>query len=257
VPDRSHAEFRFYEELNDFLPEERRKRDFALEIDRARSVKDAIESAGIPHTEVDLILVDGRSVDFTHLLRGGERVAVYPMFEALDVSPLVRLRPLPLRDPKFVADVHLGKLARHLRMAGFDTLWDNAWDDDEIVRLSALQKRTILTRDKGMLRRKEVERGYFVRATESEVQLGEVVRALQLESALAPFTRCRECNVPLEDVSREAVLDRLPEKVRGFYDRFKRCPGCERVYWEGTHFARMKGVLERLTGSAVATPSGA
>ena len=243
---RTTAEFRFYEELNDFLPSERRKVAFALEVDRARSVKDAIESAGVPHTEVDLILVDGVSVDFNFLLRGGERVAVYPMFESLDVSPLVRLRPRPLRDPRFVADGHLAKLARHLRMTGFDTLCANAWNDDEIVAISTVQKRTILTRDKGMLRRKEVERGYFVRATQSEEQLAEVVRALQLETLVAPFTRCRECNALLEDAPREAVLDRLPGKVRELYDRFKRCPGCERVYWEGTHFARMKGIVERL-----------
>ena len=245
MAERSHAEFRFYEELNDFLPEERRKRAFPIEIDRARSVKDAIESAGVPHTGVDLIVVDGVSVDFAHVLRGGERVAVYPMFERLDITPVLRLRPLPLREPRFVADAHLGKLARHLRMAGFDTLWTNHWDDDEIVRIAAVQKRTILTRDKGMLRRGEVERGYFVRATESEAQLAEVIRALQLEPLIAPFTRCRECNVVLEDVPRDAVLDRLPEMVRDLYEHFKRCPGCERVYWEGTHFARMKALLER------------
>src|SRR5512141_2127853 len=145
---RTSSQFRFYEELNDFLPEERRKREFAIEIDRARSVKDAIESAGVPHTEVDLILVDGRSVGFDHVLRGGERVAVYPMFERLDISPLVHLRPRPLRDPRFVADTHLGKLARHLRMAGFDVLWGNDWDDDRIVALSGAGRRTILTRDK-------------------------------------------------------------------------------------------------------------
>ena len=131
-------------------------------------------------------------------------------------------------------------------MAGFDTLWTAQWDDDEIVKIAAVQARTILTRDKGMLRRKEVERGYFVRATESEAQLGEVIGALQLEGLLAPFTRCRECNVPLEDASREAVLDRLPEMVRDAYDRFKRCPGCGRVYWEGTHFERMRAVMERV-----------
>lgn len=244
--DRPTAVFRFYEELNDFLPEERRKREFAVEIDRARSVKDAIESVGVPHPEVDLILVDGRSVGFGHLLRGGERVAVYPMFEALDISPVVRLRPRPLRDPKFVADGHLGKLARHLRMAGFDTLWDHRWDDDQIVAMALMQKRTILTRDKGMLRRKEVERGYFVRATESETQLGEVVRAFQLEALLEPFTRCRECNMPLEPVEGAQVIDRIPPKVRELYERFKRCPACERVYWEGSHFARMKGILGRL-----------
>ena len=242
---RSHAEFRFYEELNDFLEPGLRKRDFMVGIDRARSVKDAIESVGVPHTEVDLVLVDGKSVDFTHVLRGGERVAVYPMFELLDVAPLTHLRPRPLRDPRFIADVHLGKLARHLRMAGFDVLCGRDWDDDHIVAISNAERRTILTRDKAMLRRSDVERGYFVRSTESESQLGEVVRALQLESLVAPFVRCRECNAVLEDVTRESVERRLPEKVREFYDRFKRCPGCERVYWEGTHFARMKGVLQR------------
>ena len=243
---RPHALFRFYEELNDFLPEARRKRDFAIEVDRARSVKDAIESAGVPHTEVDLILVDGRSVDFTHLLRGGERVSVYPMFERLDIRPLLRLRPLPLRDPRFVADTHLGKLARHLRMAGFDTLWGHEWDDDRIVACSLAERRTILTRDKGMLRRAEVERGYFVRAIHADVQLAEVLRALQLEGRMAPFSRCRECNTPLEDVPLEAVLERVPPKVRALYQRFRRCPGCERIYWEGTHFARMKTLVDRL-----------
>ena len=246
APGRPTSEFRFYEELNDFLPEERRKAAFAVEVDRARSVKDAIESVGVPHTEVDLIVVDGRSVDFAHLLRGGERVAVYPMFESLDIAPILRLRPMPLRDPRFVADGHLGKLARHLRMAGFDTLYGNDWDDDEIVRLAAVQKRTILTRDKGMLRRGDVDRGYFVRNTQSEAQLAEVLARLQLESRVAPFSRCRECNTPLEDVDREEVLDRLPDLVRVTYERFRRCPGCERIYWEGTHFARMKGVLEGL-----------
>jgi uncharacterized protein len=248
MPERSHAEFRFYEELNDFLPEARRKREFSIEIDRARSVKDAIESAGVPHTEVDLVLVDGRSVDFAHVLRGGERVAVYPMFELLDISPLVHLRPRPLRDPRFVADGHLGKLARHLRMAGFDVQWGNDWDDDRIVELAGRERRTILTRDKAMLRRGDVERGYFVRSTASEEQLGEVVRALQLEGLVTPFVRCRECNAILEDVRKTDVLGVLPEKVRDFYERFKRCPGCKRVYWEGTHFTRMQAVLRRQVG---------
>jgi uncharacterized protein len=242
----THATFRFYEELNDFLAPARRKRDFTIAIDRSRSVKDAIESVGVPHPEVDLILVDGISVDFTHVLHGGERVSVYPMFEALDVAPVRRLRGLPLRDPKFVADGHLGKLARHLRMAGFDTLYGRDWDDDHIVATAAAGRRIILTRDKGMLRRSAVERGYFVRAIEAEAQLAEVLRALQLEGRMAPFTRCRECNAPLEDARREEVLESLPARVREAYERFRRCPGCGRVYWEGTHYARMRSVLERM-----------
>src|SRR5262249_31136173 len=119
-------------------------------------------------------------------------------------------------------------------------------DDDEIVRLSLADRRTILTRDKAMLRRREVERGCFVRATESEAQLAEVVHGLQLESLVAPFTRCRECNTLLEEVPKAAVEDRLPPKVRGFYESFKRCPGCGRIYWEGTHFERMRRIFDRI-----------
>lgn len=246
MPERTRATFRFYEELNDFLPIERRKSDVEIEIDRARSVKDAIESVGVPHPEVDLILVDGVSVDFTHLLSGGERVAVYPMFERLDIAPLLRLRPRALRDPRFVADVHLGKLARHLRMAGFDTLCEARWDDDRIVACSLAERRTILTRDKRMLRRSEVERGYFVRAIHSEEQLAEVLRALQLEALVEPFTRCRECNMPLTDANAQDVDARVPPRIRSLYDRYKRCPSCGRVYWEGSHFRRMQGVLARI-----------
>jgi hypothetical protein len=188
---RGIAIVRFYEELNDFLPLEARKRDIEVEIDRGRSVKDAIESLGVPHTEIDLILVDGKSVDFAHPLRGGERVSVYPMFEALDIAPALRLRPMPLRDPRFVADVHLGELARHLCMAGLDTQWSSEWDDDEIVRRSLIDRRTILTRDNALLRRREVERGYFVRAAGSDAQFAEVVRALQLESLVPAFVLSR------------------------------------------------------------------
>jgi uncharacterized protein with PIN domain len=249
------AELRFYEELNDFLPEDRRTRAIEVAIDRARSVKDAIESLGVPHAEVDLVIVDGRSVDFGHVLRGGERVAVYPMFEALDIAPLVRLRPRPLRDPRFVADTHLGKLARHLRMAGFDTLYGNDWDDERIVAISRAQRRTILTRDRAMLRRREVERGYCVRAVRSEEQLAEGVGRFQLEGLVRPFTRCREDNAPLDEVAAEAVSDQVPEKVRALYTRFKRCPACGRVYWEGSHYDRMSRVIARLRGDPRLAPS--
>src|SRR5256712_12890201 len=191
---KAFAEFRFYEELNDFLAPELRKRVFQMPIDRGRSVKDAIESVGVPHTEVDLVLVDGASVAFGRVLHGGERVAVYPVFERLDIAPVVHLRPSPLRETRFVLDAHLGKLARHLRMAGFDSLWENDYGDEEIVALSVAQKRVILTRDKGILKRRAVLRGYFVREIESERQFSEAARAFQLEGSFAPCSRCRGCN---------------------------------------------------------------
>jgi uncharacterized protein len=245
------AEFRFYEELNDFLAPQRRKRAFPIAIDRGRSVKDAIESAGVPHTEVDLVLVDGVSVAFEHVLRGGERVAVYPVFERLDIAPVVRLRPSPLRETRFVLDTHLGKLARHLRLAGFDSLWENDYRDEEIVALSVVQKRAILTRDKGILMRRAVERGHFVHETESEKQFCEVVRAFQLERTFAPFSRCRACNAALRGATKESVRGRVPEAVWTRLDAFTECPQCGRIFWRGTHYERLRRVL-RAAGAPVA-----
>ena len=250
------AQFRFYEELNDFLPPGRRRADFAYSVAGTRSVKDAIEAIGVPHTEIDLILVDGKSVGFDRVLRGGERVAVYPVFERLDIAPLQHLRPRPLRDPRFVLDTHLGKLARHLRMAGFDCLYRNDYRDSELITTAVAEHRIILTRDKGLLKQRLVTRGYFVRHTESEEQLREVVRALQLDTALRPFTRCRECNAELREVPKAEVLERLPEKVRGAYERFQLCPGCGRIYWEGTHYARLRRLLDLTAQPAAGDAAG-
>ncbi|MCL4402662.1 MAG: Mut7-C ubiquitin/RNAse domain-containing protein, partial [Acidobacteria bacterium] len=138
------ATFRFYAELNDFLAPERRARPFDREFIDASTVKDMIESFGIPHTEVDLILANGESVDFDYIVRDGDRISVYPMFEALDISPLLRVRPRPLRDPRFVLDIHLGRLAGYLRMMGFDTLYRNDYTDAELARISRDEHRILL-----------------------------------------------------------------------------------------------------------------
>jgi uncharacterized protein with PIN domain len=252
APLAASAEFRFYEELNDFLAPERRRASFAYSVAGTRSVKDAIEAIGVPHTEVDLILVDGHSVGFDRVLRGGERVAVYPVFERLDIAPLQHLRPRPLRNPRFVLDAHLGTLARHLRLAGFDSLYRNDYRDIELVTTSVAEGRIVLTRDKGLLKRRLVTHGYFVRATEPWAQLREVLRALQLEASLKPFTRCRACNAKLQQVAKTQVLERLPAKVRGAYERFQLCPGCGRLYWEGSHYARLRQRLDRALQSGAA-----
>ena len=234
------ATLRFYEELNDFLPAERRRRDFEVEFTGERSVKDLVQAVGVPHTEIDLLLVDGTSVDFDHRLRGGERVSVYPTFERLDVTPVTRLRPRPLREPRFVCDVHLGKLARDLRTLGFDTAYGNDLEDEEIVRLALAEHRTILTRDLGILQREAVTHGYWLRSTDPDEQVREVVDALELGRGVAPFTRCRECNGPLLEVAKDEVAARLPPRIRAEYEDFARCPGCGRVYWKGSHYDRMR-----------------
>lgn len=249
------AEFRFYEELNDFLPPEKRKRSFKHRFRGTPSVKDTIEAIGIPHTEVDLVLVDGRSVGFDHILRGSERVAVYPMFERLDVSPVTRLRPMPLRETRFVVDVHLGTLARYLRLLGFDTVWRNDLEDSQIIRYSVQERRIILTRDLGILKDGRVTHGYWLRSIDPQAQVEEVVRAFDLGTQLAPYTRCMECNGTVRPISRRDAAPHVPLQVFLVYRDFKRCESCGRVYWAGSHQRRLGAVIERVQGVLKEKPS--
>lgn len=241
------ATFRFYEELNDFLAPERRKREFRVQCARAATTKHMIEALGVPHTEVELILVNGASVGFGHVLRDGDRVAVYPRFEAMDVTPLLRARSDPLRVTRFIADAHLGGLAHLLRMAGFDTLYDNAYDDAELVDIAAREGRIILSRDIDLLKRREVTHGCYVRAIKAEAQFREMVERLDLRRAMRPFTLCLSCNAPLRSVAKDEVLDRLPPRVRATQDRFSTCDVCGRVFWEGSHWRNMTRLLAAVT----------
>jgi uncharacterized protein with PIN domain len=243
---KSTCEFRFYEELNDYLAPEQRKRTITRPITGTPSVKDAIESLGVPHTEIDLILVDGRSVRFDRRLVGGERVAVYPEFERFDISPLHRLRPKPLRRPRFVADVHLGTLARFLRLLGFDTRYGNGLDDVELAAITSGEKRVLLTRDVGLLKRKAVVRGQWLRSRDPEHQVMEIVDALQLKRAFRPFTRCMSCNGVLAPIARIDVAGLVPPHVYRRFRSFKQCRDCQRVYWRGTHFLRLRRLVTRL-----------
>jgi uncharacterized protein with PIN domain len=240
------AEFRFYEELNDYLPPQRRKRSFVHGFDGTPSVKDVIEGLGVPHTEIDLILVNGRSARFAHRLRGGERVAVYPMIERFELRPLYRLRPKPLRRTRFLADVHLGKLARLLRLLGFDTRYSIDLSDRELVATSIRERRILLSRDVRLFMYKALTRGYRLRSTVPEHQLEEVIEALSLRRAFQPFTRCMSCNHKLHGIPRATVKDRIPSPVFKRFRRFAQCPGCERIYWRGTHFLRLEQIVRRL-----------
>jgi uncharacterized protein with PIN domain len=239
------VEIRFYAELNDFLPAVRRQRAFTHTFHGNPSVKDTIEAIGVPHTEVDVILVDDKSVDFAHLLRGGERVAVYPMFERYDVSPVTRLRPAPLRVTRFVVDVHLGSLARNLRLLGFDTTWESDLADETIVEIARDEHRIILTRDRGILKNGRVTHGYWVRNTDPLQQLEEVIHAIDLSDDIEPYTRCMECNGELQAVKRSAVARAVPLQVFLVYRDFKQCQSCKRIYWKGSHLRRLDKIIER------------
>ena len=237
---------RFYAELNDFLTPPRRQVAFVHPLSGRISIKDLIESLGVPHTEVDLILVNGEPVDFTYIVQDGDRISVYPVFESIDIAPLTRLRPRPLRVPRFVLDVHLGKLAMYLRMLGFDTLYGNDYDDDTLARLAAGERRILLTRDRGLLRRSVITHGYYVRATEPRQQLVEVIRRFDLLGSIAPFRRCMRCNGLLTPVPKQEVIDRLPPRTRRYYDEFYRCQECDQLYWKGSHYRRMQQFIEHL-----------
>lgn len=240
------AWFRFYEELNEFLSSDKRKKLFAYSFKGNPSVKDAIEALGIPHVEVDLILVNSLSVNFSNKLRDGDLVSVYPVFESLDITPLIHLREKPLRDTRFVLDVHLGKLAKYLRLYGFDTFYRTDLNDREIINLSLSEKRIILTHDIGLLKNNRVTHGYWIRSQFLEEQLKEVLKRLDLVNQIMPFTRCMECNELLTEVPKGDILDRLLPHTRELYDKFRKCPGCNRIYWEGSHYEKMRKYIDNV-----------
>ncbi|MBT8136205.1 MAG: Mut7-C ubiquitin/RNAse domain-containing protein [Gammaproteobacteria bacterium] len=246
APKTRRAEFRFYEELNDFLPADKQRLSFVHEFSGTPAVKDAIEALGVPHTEVDLILVGDIPVEFSHRLEGGERVAVFPVFERLDISPATRLRPRPLRQLRFVLDVHLGKLARLLRLAGFDSVYRNDLDDLEIIEIAGRDKRTILTRDKGILKHARVTHGYWVRDTDPPEQLREIVDTFDLRRSLRPFSRCMECNGALRVADDGDIIDRVPFSVLVAFDEFWQCESCQQVYWKGSHYRQLELLLDQI-----------
>ncbi|MBA7577999.1 hypothetical protein ES708_19855 [subsurface metagenome] len=238
--------FRFYEELNDFLPKNRKKVRFQIECEQKQSVKDAIESLGIPHTEIDLILVNGQSVSFDYHILPDDNISVYPVFESLDISRVTRLRNKPLRIPSFILDVHLGKLAKYLRMTGFDTLYENRLDDNEIVEIALREKRIILTRDIGLLKHKVVTHGYWIRSQKPVEQFTETARRFDLFSKFKPFRRCTVCNGLVKKTRKQSVIHQLKPRTKIYFDEFFKCSSCGKVYWKGSHFERMQKLIFEL-----------
>jgi uncharacterized protein len=243
------ATLRFYAELNDFLPPDRRFVAFTHRWQGRASVKDVVEALGVPHAEVDLLLINGESVDFARLVADGDRIAVYPVFEALDIGPVTRVRPEPLRDLRFVLDVHLGRLARLLRLAGFDSAYRNTAGDEELAETARAEGRVLLTRDHGLLKRRAVTHGYAVRETSPRRQLAEVARRFDLHRTARPFTRCMRCNGTLDRADPQAVAPEVPPRSRAHYDAFLRCSACRRVYWKGSHYRSLELLLETALGA--------
>jgi uncharacterized protein with PIN domain len=224
------ATFRFYAELNDFLPTSRKDRAFSYEFTENPAVKHLVEALGVPHPEVGRILANDRPVGFHYRVQSGDR---------LDVFPFVLAEPQPKVEPHFVLDNHLGKLATCLRILGFDVLYANDYQDEQLAEIANQQNRTLLTRDRRLLMRNAVISGYWVRNLEPDDQVVEVLHHYHLAQSTHPFKRCLRCNQPLQPISKAAIIDRLEPLTKRYYDEFRICPACDQIYWKGSHYEHM------------------
>ncbi len=242
----NQAHFYFHGDINFFLPSDRREKRFAYAFNWRGSVKDMIESLGVPHPEIGLIVVNGAAVDFSYIVMPDDQIDVYAETEDSDINPKAALRPpLPER-PTFILDQHLGRLAAYLRMMGFDTLYRNDYHDEELAQVSHDEGRVLLTRDIGLLKRSAVIYGYFVRETNPERQIAEITRRYRLATKAIPFKHCTICNGLLHPVPKATIADQLPSGTAQFYDEFHRCDSCEQVYWKGSHHQRIQALMDSL-----------
>jgi uncharacterized protein len=232
-------EVRAYAELVDLVD----RAESEVPFGRPRSVKDLLSSIGLPRCELGLVLVDGEAVALDHLLTGGERVAAYPPFHQLTPDAGASLWPEPPEPRRFVLDVHLGTLARRLRLLGFDSWYRTHADDDELAAVADSQARILLSRDRQLLLRRTVVHGYCPRADDPEEQLAEVVERYGLADRAMPLTRCVRCNGELLAVDKAEVLAELPPRTRQAFDTFVRCASCRQVYWPGAHTPAIEAIL--------------
>lgn len=237
---------RYYAELNDYLPPERRFATWTLDIDGRSPVGSLLASQGILIDVVDLILVNGEPAELSYLPKDGDRISVFPVFESFDIAGTTKVRVRALREVRFVLDVHLGKLASHLRMLGFDTLYRNDFTNEELTSLSLMQGRILVSRSQGLIAEPVLTHACRIGSQDPREQLIEVLNRFDLYRNTHPFTRCIACNAILEPTAKERILDRLPPKVAAGYEEFRLCPECDRLYWKGTHFRRMEAFISGL-----------
>jgi len=208
------------------------------------SIKDIIESCGVPHPEVDLILIDEQTVGFDHTLTRGTTVEVFPVRNRGTVRTEKRLQTVGVT--RFVADGHLGGLTRNLRLLGFDVAYPKNADDRELLKVMARENRALLTRDRRLLMHRIVQYGYCPRSQNADEQTIEVVGRFDLSELIAPFARCLRCNAPLEEAAKADVIDKLEPRTKIYYERCRRCPGCKQIYWSGSHFPKLQKRIEEI-----------
>lgn len=245
------ATFTIYDDLNFFLSRQHKNKPITREWDWKNSIKDSIESLGVPHPEIDLLIVNNTSVDFDYIMQDGDDVHVYPMpyYETHPIENKIRLIPAIKGRPRFILDTHLGRLASYLRMMGFDTLYRNDYPDDELAEVSNAEGRILLTRDVGLLKRSLVVHGYYVRTIHPRERLHEITQRYNLAEQVEPFKFCLNCNGNLHEVDKANIADQLKENTATYYDVFHQCDSCEQIFWKGSHYNRMEKLLNEVLGN--------
>ena len=232
------AHFLFQGSLNDFLPHRLKSQRFLYSFDPHQTIKHLVEALGVPHLELGQVLVDGQPVPSSARIPDASQVTFYPLDQ----------ESLPPEAVRFVLDNHLGRLASSMRMLGFDTLYRNDYQDDELAATAAAEQRILLTRDRRLLMRKSIPRGYCVRQTDPQEQIRAVLWRYDLYQHVRPFQRCLRCNHPLQPVSKAEVLARLQPLTKRYFDEFHLCPTCDQIYWKGSHYEQMQALVDRLAG---------
>ena len=231
-------------DLDFFVRSESRGQRIERSLREKTSVKDVIESCGVPHPEVGLIFVSGQSVDFHYTLGAAADIELYPVGAEFPGFKEQRLQATSASS--FVADGHLGKLVRNLRLLGFNVAYDPKADDPQLLRVMERENRALLTRDRRLLMHAIVEIGYYPRSQNADEQTVEVIRRFNLLDSIAPFTRCIRCNGPLRNVSKAEIVERLEPLTNIYYEQFQRCTDCEQIYWPGSHFSKLQKRLEKI-----------
>jgi uncharacterized protein len=237
---------RCYAELNDFLPPSQGFVTFPLSLPQHTHVNDIANEIGIPSDFIDVVLVNNKPVGLTYPLAENDRIAFYPVFENFNISSVTKVRDHPLRQPKFILDVHLGKLAHHLRLFGFDTLYQNNWAKESLMTISRNENRILLSRSRPLLKIESLTHAYLIKDTNPHVQLIEVLEWFDLYSLASPFTRCIECNSHLQRVEKEVILTQIPQKVKDWCNEYLRCTSCDRIYWKGSHYQHMDAFVRNI-----------
>lgn len=238
--------FKFNAELNDFLNKEKRNEIITFQSNYNAAVKDAIESIGIPHPEIAAILANKQAIKFNYKIQSGDEFEVYPYYHLSELEPIVPIKPS--EKPDFMLDVHLGGLARYLRMAGFNVLYNNEdWGDKYIADKGGKDGRIVLSRDIGLLKRSSVQYGYFVRNKDSFEQFKEIVSRYDLINSFKPFSRCIRCNGEIQKVLKEQIVHLLEEGTKNEHEDFWKCKSCEQIYWKGTHYQKMEKLIKCLS----------